>query len=253
MEAEQMTRLEGKVAIVTGAGSGIGRATALMMAREGAHVVCVDITGDEVATSADIGGRSIALRCDVSDGESVAKMIGAARAKFGRVDILFNNAGIAGLQGPTADCTEENWDRVIGINLKGVWLGMKHAIPVMLETGGGAIINTASVAGLVGFPGLPAYCASKGGIVQLTKTAALEYAKQGIRVNAVCPGVIWTPMVEEVSGGTEEGKAQFSAIEPVGRMGTPDEVAALVVFLASDEASFMTGAAIPVDGAYVAQ
>jgi NAD(P)-dependent dehydrogenase (short-subunit alcohol dehydrogenase family) len=223
-----------------------------MMAAEGAHVVCTDASGSEAATAADIGSTAIALRCDVSSAREVESMIAAAHGKFGRIDILFNNAGIEGQQGTTADCTEANFDRVVAINLKGVWLGMKYAIPVMLETGGGAVVNNASVAGLVGFAGMPAYCASKAGVVQLTKVAALEYAKQGIRVNAVCPGVIWTPMVERVGGG-EAGREGMARMEPVGRLGTADEVAALVTFLASDAASFVTGAAIPVDGGLVAQ
>lgn len=247
-----MGRLQGKVAIVTGAGSGIGKATAMLFASEGAEVVCADIAGAD-KTAGEIGASAIAVSVDVSKAADIQAMVNAAKDRFGRLDVVFNNAGIEGEQAPTADCSEENFDRVIAVNLKGVFLGMKYAIPVMLETGGGAIINNASVAGLVGFPNIPAYGASKGGVVQLSKTAALEYATQGIRVNAICPGVIWTPMVERFTGSTEEGRREFSMLEPVERMGKPEEVAAMVLFLASDESSFVTGAALPVDGGFVAR
>jgi len=248
-----MGRVDDKVAIVTGAGSGIGKATALLLASEGACVVAADVTGAEQETASAIGEGALAVHADVSQAADVEAMIAATVSRFGRLDILFNNAGIEGAQAPTAECTEETFDRVIGINLKGVFLGMKYAIPAMIRSGGGSIINAASVAGLVGFQNIPAYCASKGGVIQLTKTAALEYAKQNIRVNATCPGVIWTPMVQRFVGDNAEARAQFEALEPVGRFGTPEEVAALVLFLASDESSFITGAALPVDGGFVAQ
>ncbi len=247
-----MGRIESKIAIVTGAGSGIGRATALRFAAEGAKVIVADVTGAEDETAKAIGASAIALAVDVSKSADVRAMIDAARTRFGRLDVIFNNAGIEGELTPTADCSEDNFDRVISINLRGVFLGMKYAIPLMIEGGGGSIINAASVAGLVGFPGIPAYCASKGGVIQLTKTAALEYATQIIRVNAICPGVIWTPMVQRLAVSAE-AEAAFREMEPVGRFGTPDDVASMALFLASDESSFVTGAALPVDGGFIAR
>lgn len=248
-----MGRIEGKVAIVTGAGSGIGRATAHLFAAEGAKVIVADVTGAEEETARTLGGDAVAVHADVSISADVRSMIEVARSRFGRLDVIFNNAGIDGAQAPTAECTEDNFDRVIAVNLRGVFLGMKHAIPLMLEGGGGSVINNASVAGLVGFRGMPAYCASKGGVVQLTKTAALEYATQHIRVNAICPGVILTPMVERLTAGNADAEAAFRATAPVERFGTPEEVAALALFLASHESSFVTGAALAIDGGFVAQ
>jgi NAD(P)-dependent dehydrogenase (short-subunit alcohol dehydrogenase family) len=247
-----MGKLDGKVAIVTGGASGIGRATALLFAEEGAHVVLADRAGSEGESVAVEVQNAVFLEVDVGDPDQVKGMVGEAIGRFGRLDILFNNAGIEGETAATADCSLENWDRVIRTNLNGVFYGMKFAIPEMLKGGGGVIINNASVAGLVGFATLPAYCASKGGVVQLTKTAALEYAKSNIRVNVICPGVIWTPMVERVTGGNAEARAQFEAMEPVGRFGTAEEVAKLALFLASDDSSFCTGAPFIVDGGFVA-
>ncbi len=246
-------RLSGKVAIITGAGSGIGAATARRFVLEGARVVVVDITGVEEKIAGELGEHAVAVHADVANSSDVRSMIDAAVSRFDRLDILVNNAGIEGEQAPTADCTEENFDRVVAVNLRGVFLGMKYGIPAIIASGGGSIINTASVAGLVGFAGIPAYCASKGGVIQLSKTAALEYAGQKIRVNAVCPGVIWTPMVDRLTGGTEEGRAAIVALEPVGRMGSAEEIADLILYLASDESAFVTGAAIPIDGGFVAR
>lgn len=249
-------RFEGKVALVTGGSSGIGRAAALAFAREGARVVVADVTaaGEETAAQIRAGsGDGVFVRADVSSAADVAAMVRAVVRHYGGLDAAFNNAGIEGRMAPTVDCTEENFDRTIAVNLKGIFLCMKHEIPEMLKRGGGAIVNNASVAALVGFAGLPAYCASKGGIVQLTRTAALELAQSGIRVNAVCPGVIRTPMVDRLTENVPAVEAQFIALEPVARMGRPEEVAAAVLYLCSDEASFVTGIAMPVDGGFVAQ
>lgn len=249
-------KLENKVAIVTGAASGIGRATALLFAGEGAKLVAADWDkeqGERVAEDIlERGGDAIFVKTDVSSPEDVKHLVAKAVGVYGHLDVIFNNAGIEGEQAQTADCSLDNWDRVIGINLKGVFLGMKYAIPEMLKNGGGAIINNASVAGIVGFQGIPAYCASKGGVIQLTKTAALEYAKQGIRVNAICPGVILTPMVERFVGSNEQAQKAFESMEPVGRFGRPEEVAQLALFLASEDSSFCTGAPFVVDGGLVA-
>ena len=253
-----MGKLAGKVAIVTGAASGIGEATALLFADEGASVVVADrdeARGEQVVEAIrGRGAQALFAKTDVSKPEDVQAMIRAAVETYGRLDVIFNNAGIEGeMNKPTADCTLENWHRVIEINLTGVFLGMKYAIPEMLKTGGGSIINNASVAGLVGFAGIPAYCAAKGGVIQLTKCAAMEYAKQGIRVNVICPGVIWTPMVERATGGhAPKAEAAFKAMEPVGRFGTAEEIARMALFLASDDSSFCTGAPFIVDGGFVA-
>lgn len=252
-----MGELDGKVAIVTGAASGIGRAAVELFANEGAAVIAADTNieggqrlADELARK---GGGCAFVRADVSKESDVAAMTDLALSQYGRLDVLFNNAGIEGDQAPTADATLDNWEKVISINLKGVFLGLKYGIRAMLRNGGGSIINNASVAGLVGFAGIPAYCASKGGVVQLTRTAALEYATEGIRVNCLCPGVIDTPMVERFTHDNPEMLQQMESLEPVGRLGRPREVAELALFLASDRSSFITGTAIPVDGGFVAR
>ena len=248
---------EGKVALVTGAGSGIGRATALVFAREGAKVVVSDIVvegGQETVQQIEAaGGEAIFVKADVSQAADVEALVTQTVETYGRLDCAFNNAGIEGGMKLTIDCTKEEFDRTIAVNLTGVWLCMKYEIQQMLSQGGGAIVNTASAAGLVGFPSLPDYVASKHGVVGLTKTAALEYAKSGIRVNAVCPGVIQTPMVErgaQLSPGFDE---LALSMEPVGRFGQPAEVGEAVVWLCSDAASFVTGHPMVVDGGLVAQ
>jgi len=224
-----MGEFDGKVALVTGAAGGIGRASALAFAKKGARVVVADVMvagGEEtVAMIKAAGGEATFVKCDVSKADEVKAMVDAAVATYGRLDFAHNNAGIEGVMGPCGECTEENWDKTIAINLTGVFLCSKYEVAQMLKQGGGAIVNTASIAGLVGFPGLPAYCASKGGVVQLTKTMALEYATSNIRVNAVCPGVIKTEMIERITGGDAAAEAQFTALEPVGRMGLPSEIA----------------------------
>lgn len=249
--------MKDRVAIVTGGSSGIGRAIVLAFARRGVQVVVGDVQTEAgeatVRAVLEAGGEAIFRRTDVSQRAEVEALVRGAVERFGGLDFLVNNAGVEGEQALTADTSEANWDRVLAINLKGVWLGMRAAIPVLLERGGGAIVNVSSVAGLVGFRGLPAYVASKHGILGLTKTAALEYAERGIRVNAVCPGVIQTAMIDRFIQGRPEVEAQFRAMEPVGRLGRPEEVAEAVVWLCSQGASFVTGAALTVDGGLVAQ
>jgi NAD(P)-dependent dehydrogenase (short-subunit alcohol dehydrogenase family) len=242
----------GRGAFVTGGGTGIGRAVALAFAREGASVVIADISeqgNQETARMVEeSGGRVLAVRCDVSRAEDVKAALDKAVATFGRLDFAFNNAGVEQPIMPAADLREEEWDRIVDIDLRGVFLYMKHEIPLMLKQGGGAIVNTSSGAGVKGFAGQAAYCAAKYGIVGLTKAAALDYAKSNIRVNAVCPGIIETPMMDRFSGGTPEGRERVIAQEPVGRMGKPEEIAAAVVWLCSDAAAFVIGHAMVIDG-----
>ena len=250
-------RLDGKIALITGAGSGIGRASALTFAREGAKVAVADKLVDggreTVRMVEAAGGTASFIEVDVSDAARVEAMVNATVETYGRIDCAYNNAGIEGQVAPTDSYADDMFGRVIAVNLTGVWLCMKYEIPRLLEHGGGAIVNTASGAGLIGVAGLSAYVASKHGVIGLTKTAALEYAKSGIRVNAVCPGLIQTPMVERLTADQPQLGEALVAMEPVGRTGRPEEIAESVVWLCSDAASFVTGHAMSVDGGFVAQ
>jgi NAD(P)-dependent dehydrogenase (short-subunit alcohol dehydrogenase family) len=242
----------GKVAFVTGAANGIGRAAALAFSREGASVVLADVSEEGNQDTArmieDAGGRALAVRCDVTRGEDVKAALDNAVEAFGRLDFAFNNAGSEQAITATADLAEEEWDRIIRVNLRSVFVCMKYELPLLLKQGGGAIVNTSSGAGVKGIAGQAAYCAAKFGIVGLTKAAALDYAKSNIRVNVVCPGIIETPMMDRFSGGTSEGRERVIAQEPIGRMGKPEEIAAAVVWLCSDAAAFIVGHAMVIDG-----
>lgn len=249
--------LEGRVVLITGGSTGIGRAAALCCAREGARIVVADIDEAEAARTVDqlesAGAAARFVRCDVSRADQVKAAVESVAKQEGRLDGAFNNAGIESDWASTTRCSEENFDRTIAINLKGVWLCMRDEIGQMLsQGGGGAVVNTASVAGLVGSRGGCAYVASKHGVVGLTKTAALEFASKGVRVNAVCPGVIETPMVERMMESTKIDREQFERQEPIGRLGQPHEIGEAVAWLLSDASSFVTGVAMPVDGGFVA-
>ncbi len=244
--------LDGKVAFVTGAASGIGRVTALAFARERANVVVADIdqqrNRDTVRMIEDLGGQALAINCDVTRGEDVQSALTKTVNRFGRLNYAFNNAGAEQQPKPTADITEEEWDRIITINLRSVFLCLKYEIPLMLEHGGGAIVNTSSGAGIKVFGRGAAYAAAKHGVVGLTKDAALDYASSNIRINAICPGIIDTEMMDRFTSGTPAERDRVIAQEPIGRMGRPEEIAATVVWLCSDAASFVTGHAMVADG-----
>ena len=250
-------RVENKIALVTGGGSGLGRATVQALAREGAKVLVADLNlesaHETVTMVAETGGEASAFAMDVTVAGQVEAMVHMTVERYGRLDCAFNNAGIPGKVGTSViDYEEEDWDRVIAVDLKGVWLGMKYELKQMLKQGSGVVVNTASIAGLVGLVGSSPYVASKHGVVGLTKTAALEFAQQNIRVNAVCPGVFRTPLVEKVIAELPEREELYLSAQPIGRMGRPEELAEAVVWLCSDAASFVTGHAFPVDGGYVA-
>lgn len=255
-----MDRLRGKVAAITGAALGIGRATAIRMAEEGAAVALFDTKAEEgTALAAELSGRGLKARfwvLDVTREADVARVLDEAAAHFGQLDILVNNAGVAGANKPTDQLTEAEWDWVQAVNVKGVFFGVKHAVAHMRRAGGGSIINLSSIYGLVGGPDVPPYHASKGAVRLMSKTDALIYAPDRIRVNSIHPGYIWTPMVEGFLGGQEDPKAareQIATLHPLGHLGEPDDIAWACVYLASDEAKFVTGAELVVDGGYTAR
>lgn len=245
-------RFESKVAWVSGAAAGIGRAAAVALAREGASVMVVDIDEQGLAeTVAEIeaaGGTATAMRCDVSDAADIAAAVDETVARYGRLDVAFNNAGIEQPVAPVHDIDLHDWDRLHAVNVRSVFLCMKHQIPQMLGQGSGSIVNTSSGAGVMGIAGQAAYAATKYAVIGLTKSAALDYADAGIRINAVCPGIIETPMMNRFSGGTPEGRARVVAQEPIGRMGRPEEIADAVLWLSSEDASFVVGHALLIDG-----
>jgi NAD(P)-dependent dehydrogenase (short-subunit alcohol dehydrogenase family) len=254
---EVMKEFDGKVALVTGGGSGIGRATALAFAREGAKVVIADRNvqrGEEIISMIrDAGGTASFRRTDVSVAAEIEALVDYTMTTYGRLDLAFNNAGIEGDVKPLADQTESNFDAVMDINVKGVWLSTKYEIPRMLEQGGGAIVNSSSVAGVVGFPGIGIYAASKHAVIGLTKTAALEYSAQGIRINAVSPGAIDTEMIDRLADGMNVKKNDLTTFHPIGRIGRVEEVAEAVLWLCSDRASFVTGHSLIIDGGFTAR
>jgi NAD(P)-dependent dehydrogenase (short-subunit alcohol dehydrogenase family) len=252
-----VSALEGKAALVTGGGSGLGRASAIALARAGATVTVADVNEDGGKETAalvyeEAGGDAEFVRADVTRPDDVAAMVDQAVARWGHLDCALNNAGMTGASAPTADYELDDWNRALALNLTGVFLCLKYELPAMLERGG-SIVNMASGAGLVGFPGLPAYVASKHGVVGLTKAAALEYASQGVRINAICPGSTRTPMLEGFMGGDEQVERMMTRAVPLGRLGRPEEIAEAVVWLCSDAASFVVGHALAVDGGSVVQ
>lgn len=247
---------ENRVALVTGAGSGLGLATAQAFAKAGAAVVLADWNGDAVQAAAEAlkeqGHRALAIRCDVADDAQVEAMVAQTVATFGRLDAAYNNAGVQNVLAETADATREDYDRVMGVNLRGVWSSMKFELQQMRRQGSGAIVNCSSLGGLVGGAERGVYHAAKHGVLGLTKSAALEYAARGIRVNAVCPGLIWTPMTDQmVAGGQGEALEDMTRMIPMGRHGRAEEIASVVLCLCSDVTSYVTGQSISVDGGFV--
>jgi len=244
-------RLANKIAVITGAGSGMGRATALRFAEEGAKVVCADISGAQDELAEQIGANAIAVHANVADEAQVEAMIAAAVAKWGRLDILVNNAGFGGGMAPLHEQTTEHWDRIHAVNIRGVFLGMKHGIIAMMKTGGGAIVNIGSASGVVGWKHHSVYGAAKAGVHQLVRTAALDYADANIRVNGIAPGTFWTGLVEasKTQAAPPEDGFRLAGI-PLDRWGLPQDIANAALFLASDEAAYITGVVLPVDGGY---
>jgi NAD(P)-dependent dehydrogenase (short-subunit alcohol dehydrogenase family) len=252
-----MNGIRNSVAIVTGASSGIGRAAAMRFAAEGANVVAADVDADGGAATVDTihedGGEATFVETDVSDRSDVEAMVATAVERYGGLDFAFNNAGIEGRNDSLVDQSDDDWERIVDVNLKGVFLGLQAQIPAMMDDGGGAIVNTSSIAGVVGFQGVSPYVASKHGVIGLTKTAALEYARDGVRVNAISPGVIETPMVERASTANPEMIEGVSEATPMGRIGEPEEIGDAAVWLCSADASFVTGETLVIDGGYVSQ
>lgn len=257
MKTTRSYHFDGKVAFVSGASSGIGRATAMKFGISKAKVMVADVDVDAGLQTArlitDAGGTAEFVKCDVASESDVRAAIQATIRSFGRIDFAFNNAGTEGQQASSADCTSENWERVIQVNLTGVWYCMKYELEQMILQGSGVIVNCSSIAGVVGFPAIPAYVASKHGVLGLTKTAALEYAKKNIRINAVCPGVIETPMINRFTHGEATVLSALMSGEPVGRLGQPEEIAESVLWLCSDSSSFVIGHSLVVDGGWVVQ
>ena len=253
-----MGRLDGKVAIITGGASGMGEATTQLFVKEGARVVVGDLQGEKgEALAASIGPECAFVHTDVASSEDVQRLVRTAIDRFGKLDVMYNNAGIGGGEGLIEDCPEDVFDRIIAVDLKAVWLGMKHTLPYMLQNGGGSIVSTASISGLVGMAGQGAYGAAKGGVIQLTRVCAVEYAGRGIRANCICPGGVLTPLIWnnpslEEPRDPEEVRQMLSQWQPIQRAGLPDDIAHAALWLASDDSSFVTGQSIVVDGGWTA-